>query len=1445
MFRRIISFSISNPLIVGLGVIGLIIWGMVSLRSLPIDAVPDITNNQVQIVTRSPALAPQEVEKLITTPVELTMASIPGIRELRSISRFGLSVVTIVFDDDVDVYWARAQVDQRLIEVQREIPSGAGTPLLAPVTTGLGEIYQYVVKTAPGYESRYTLAELRTLQDWIVRRRLIGTPGIADVSSFGGFLRQTEIALDPARLRSTEVGIGEVIAAINANNANSGGAYIERRSGVQYIRTDGLVRSAEDIAEIVVRHRADQAPVRVRDVATVRDGHAIRYGAMTYNDSSEAVGGIVLMLKGANSSEVITSVKQRIDEISRSLPEGVVIEPFLDRTRLVNKAIGTVSKNLIEGALIVIFVLVLLLGNLRAGLIVASVIPLSMLFAVSMMRLFGVSGNLMSLGALDFGLIVDGAVIIVEAVIHALTSRHAPSGNGIETVKEASIGIRRSAAFGEVIIMMVYVPILALVGIEGKMFRPMAETVIFAVAGAFLLSTTYVPMMSSLLLKPGLRTWSIADRIMGLIERLYRPVQRFSLRNATLTIGATLGAFAFAIGVFLAMGGEFIPQLDEGDFAVEMRLATGQSLAASIDRAKRAAAILEERFPEVERVVGKIGTSEIPLDPMPMESGDLIIVLKDKHEWTSAASREELAAKMQKALEDIPGVEFSFQQPIQMRFNELMTGARQDVVVKIFGDELDSLASIAARIGHLTSGVQGAKDVYVEPVSGLPQITVAIDRAACARLGASVDDVNTAVRTAFAGELVGQVFEGDRRFDIAVRLDSAWRGSVDDLSSLLVTTPAGMHVPITQLARIETIIGPNQIQREDAQRRISVGFNVRGRDVQSIVSELQSRIASDLRLPPGYRITYGGQFENLAAATERLSIAVPVAMMLILFLLYVTFSNARHALMIFTAVPLASIGGIIALALRGMPFSISAGVGFIALFGVAVLNGIVLLAAFRSLHARGMHRPLRIIITGTLERLRPVTMTALVASLGFLPMALSTGDGAEVQRPLATVVIGGLVTSTLLTMILLPILYLVVEKRRAARHARLHVAAVLVLMVGTSVSIQAQPQVVDLDEALRLARANHPSMRIAALNLERSSLERTAAVDVPSTQLTYMGGQYNSTSSDNNITLSQTIPFPAKLMAAADLAEEQYRESTLRQTVTTREVDHAVRRAYLRACLHRERLHRLSMMISVASRTAEAASRRVDVGDAQPLDRLTAETYRTELLARRQQEQTRLQIAYGELGVACGISRELITADTVVTPRIIPALADSVSSPLIDVLEQQLRVAEQASSAASAQFWPDITLGYFNQTLIGTPLPQSNAPPLVAGSSDRFEGFMVGLSMPLWFMPTDARSRQATIDRRIAEQRLRQGAQTITHELRMLRSSITAQRQLLEVYSKGALRDATLLLEQTQRAYELGQASWTEVSMAFRQVLDVQLAEIDARMGLAELLSDYEFLSGQ
>ena len=954
MFERIISFSVNNKLVVALGVIALIIWGVVSFRDLPIDAVPDITNNQVQVVTLAPSLAPQEVERIITMPIELTLASIPGITEQRSISRFGLSVITLVFDDDVDVYWARAQVDQRLIEVQSQIPQGTATPMLAPITTGLGEIFQYTLRVKQGYEARYSTMELRSIQDWIVRRRLLGTPGVADVSSFGGELRQVEIAADPERLRTFGLTMIDLMDAVEANNANAGGAYIERGPSLAYIRTEGAAKTLDDLAATMVRRNPDGMPLLIRDVAEVRNGHAVRYGAMTRDDRGETVGGIVLMLKGANSSRVINDVKERVAAINKTLPEGLVVEPFLDRTRLVDKAISTVATNLIEGALIVIAILVLMLGNIRAGFIVASVIPLSMLFAIGMMTLMGVSGNLMSLGALDFGLIVDGAVIIVEHVLHAL----AHDRQGGRTVAEregliarAAIAIRRNAAFGELIIMLVYVPILVLVGIEGKMFRPMAETVMFAVLGAFILSTTYVPMMTALLLRnKELSTRvTLADRVIAFLHWSYDPIRRLALRWRWAVITSSVAALGLAVMVFLSMGSEFIPQLDEGDFAVEMRLPTGSSLSATIETAQRAATILQRDFPEVITVIGKIGTSEIPLDPMPIESGDLIIVLRDKHEWTSATHREELAAKMQQALSVIPGVTFGFQQPIQMRFNELMTGARQDVVIKIFGDDLDTLASLAHRIGDVAATVNGAADIYVEPIGGLPQVVVTPDRAACARFGVRIDDVNSTVRAAFAGEHAGVVYEGERVIDAVIRLHPALRQSVETFQALTVPTSDGSLVPLQQVARIDVRVGPNQVQRENTRRRISVGFNVRGRDVASIVGELQDRIGAQMTLPAGYELHFGGAFENLANATARLTVAVPAALLLILLLLFATFKSVTESLMIFSAIPLASIGGIAALLIRGMPFSISAGVGFIALFGVAVLNGIVLLSAFMGL----------------------------------------------------------------------------------------------------------------------------------------------------------------------------------------------------------------------------------------------------------------------------------------------------------------------------------------------------------------------------------------------------------------------------------------------------------------------------------------------------------------
>lgn len=1035
MLNAIIKFSIHNKLIIGLFVVALMGIGVYQATKLPIDAVPDITNNQVLVITSAPAYGAVDIERLITFPIEQANNNINGLSEIRSFSRSGLSLVTMVFNDDIDVYWARQQVSERLMQIQRDIPSDVDPPTLGPVSTGLGEIYQYVVRPKKGYESRYDATELRTIQDWIVRRQLLGVKGVAEVSSFGGKLKQYEVTLQPQKLAAHGLSMEEVYKAVEENNQNTGGSYLEQNSAVLFIRSEGLLKNIQEV-EMIPLTRGPGLPIFLKDVAEVSVSHATRYGAVCYNDQGEVAGGVVMMLKGANSSEVIKSVKTRIEEIRKSLPEGVEIEAFLDRTKMVSHAIATVETNLMEGALIVIFVLVMFLGNLRAGLVVASVIPLAMLFAITMMNVFGVSGNLMSLGALDFGLIVDGAVIIVEAVMHQLShSKHYKdvdrlTNHQMDTeVRFAAGKMMNSAVFGQVIILIVYLPIFALEGIEGKMFKPMAQTVTFALIGAFILSLTYVPMMSAWALSKKIKhTPSLSDRVMLKVEILFQRSLEFFVKMPKLVVASAFALFLVSLVILSRMGGEFIPALEEGDFAVDTRVLTGSSLQTTIEGTQAAAGILLKNYPEVEKVVTKIGSGEVPTDPMPMEASDMMVILKDKKEWTSAKSFDELAAKMGKSLEDVPGITAGFQYPVQMRFNELMTGARQDVVCKIFGEDLDTLAHYAARLGEIASGVKGAENIYVETVTGVPQIIIDFNRAQMSRYGLSISEVNQLVNMAFAGKQAGLVYEGEKRFSLVVRLAKDQRQNLEQVRSLLVPINGGGNVPLSYLADVNIVNGPNQIQREDAKRRIVVGFNVRGRDVQSLVDELKQKTEKTIDLPVGYYMTYGGAFENLNRAKARLGIAVPISLVMIFVLLFFAFKSIKQGLLIFSSIPLSAMGGILFLALRGMPFSISAGIGFIALFGVAVLNGIVLISEFNRLKAEGWKDLTRIVIMGTKVRLRPVLMTATVASLGFLPMAISNGAGAEVQRPLATVVIGGLMVATFLTLIVLPSLYLLFEK---------------------------------------------------------------------------------------------------------------------------------------------------------------------------------------------------------------------------------------------------------------------------------------------------------------------------------------------------------------------------------------------------------------------------------
>lgn len=1049
MFQKLITYSIHHKMVVGILTVALAVWGIWSLVHLPFDSTPDITNNQVQVITQAPSLGAQEVEQYITSPIEMALANIPRQEERRSISRSGLSVVTLVFDDGADIYWARSQISQVLEAVAKELPANADTEL-GPIATGLGEIFHYTVRPEKGYEDRYSLTQLRTIQDWIVRKQLAGTPGVAEVSGWGGYVKQYEVAVDTDQLNANGLTISDLFDALQRNNANTGGSYIEQNSNQYYIRGLGVVKSFDDIANITVK-TIEGTPVRIKDVAKVQEGHATRFGAVTRNGEGEVVAGIAIMLKGENFQQVIKNVKERINQIQKSLPEGVVIEPFIDRTNLVERVEGTIAHNLIAGGLIVIFVLVLFLGNWRAGLVVASVIPLSMLFAFALMKAFGVDGNLMSLGAIDFGMIVDSAVIIVEAVVTHINrgdfsqpgvrasyiARHTAGGGFALTQAEmdaevhySASRIRQSAAFGEIIIMIVYIPLMTLVGIEGKMFRPMAFTVFFAILGAFILSLTYVPMASSLFLSRKVHTKAtFSDRMISRLQTWYRPVLEWVLRRRKDVITAAVSLCCVSVVGLKFLGGEFIPSLDEGDFAVEMSMAQGTSLSQMVETCTKAEKLLKSEYPEVKQVVSRIGSAEIPTDPMPVERADIMVALKPKAEWTSATTTSDLMEKMEATLKNIPGMEAEFSQPIQMRNNELLTGIKQDVAIKIFGDDLNTLIQQAEKVGKMISNVRGVSGVMVEQVAGLPQIQVRCNHERMAEYGVCVDDVNQVLETAFAGGTAGVVFEGERKFDIVLRLDKDVR-TIEALQTLAIPVsagqqegPAAVTVPLNQLADIVYETAPAQVSHEDGARRIYVGFNVKGRDVQSTVDEIQHLLDSKLQLPDGYYYTYGGEFKNLQSAVNRLMIVVPLALVIILLLLYATVKSVRESLFVFSAIPFAAIGGVWALWLRDMPFSISAGVGFIALFGVSVLNGIVLIGQMNQMQREGVTDVQKRIIDSCMIRLRPVLMTALVASMGFLPMALSHGDGAEVQRPLATVVIGGLITSTLLTLLVLPAIY--------------------------------------------------------------------------------------------------------------------------------------------------------------------------------------------------------------------------------------------------------------------------------------------------------------------------------------------------------------------------------------------------------------------------------------
>lgn len=1024
MINALIRFSVANRLIVLLLVAIMAAAGAYSLFHLPIDAVPDVTNVQVQVLTAAPSLAPLEIERQITFPVEVAMSGLPDVEEIRSVSKFGLSAVTVVFHDSVDTYFARQLVLERLSQAREQIPASIGSPEMGPISTGLGEIYQYELRSPDG---TYDATALRTIQDWNVRRQLLGVPGVTEINSFGGFKKQYQVRIDPDKLQSYGLALRDVYEAVGKNNGNVGGAYIEKGAEQYLLRGIGLVEKADDVANIVVKTGKEGVPVYVRDIAEVVEGATVRQGAVTADGKGEIVAGIALMLKGENSRTVVNNVKERVEQVKKSLPAGVEMYTFYDRTELIDRAIATVETNLVEGAILVIVVLMLLLGNWRGALLVATIIPLSMLFAAILMRIFNVSGNLMSLGALDFGLIVDGAVVMVEnAVRRRAEAQHQHSREPPErTILESCLEVARPVVFAVAIIAIVYLPILSLEGIEGKMFVPMALTVVFALAGSLLLSLTYVPAMLTFILKG--RVSETESFLIRWSKQIYSPSLAFMMRYRAQALAVAVGLVLISGAIFPYLGAEFIPRLDEGDLAVQVQQLPSVSLNQSIKTVSEVEKVLME-FPEVKTVISKTGRAEVATDPMSIDFSDLYIALKPKSEWTTTQDKTELVEKMSKALEErVPNGQISFSQPIELRVAELISGVRSDVAIKLYGDDLDILKSKADEIVKVVQAVPGAEDVKAEATSGLPQLQIKPDRAAISRYGLNVEDVNDMIESVVAGKEAGQVFEGEQRFDLVVRLHEDAGRSVESVQNLLLTSPTGARVALGQVADIKLVEGAAQISREDTRRRIGVELNVRGRDIASFVAEAQTKIEAGVQLPPGYYLKWGGTFENLERASARLLIVVPIALFLIFVLLYTTFGSIKQALLIYTGIPFAVVGGVFALMIRGMPFSISAGVGFIALFGVAVLNGVVMVSFINHLREEG-RSVLNAVNEGAMTRLRPVLMTALVASLGFIPMALATSAGAEVQRPLATVVIGGLITSTLLTLLILPTLYAWFEK---------------------------------------------------------------------------------------------------------------------------------------------------------------------------------------------------------------------------------------------------------------------------------------------------------------------------------------------------------------------------------------------------------------------------------
>ncbi len=1416
MLSNIIKFSLNNKLIILLFTFSIVAFGIYAVMKIPIGAVPDVTNNQVQVITTSRNLSTQDVEQFLTYPVELEMANLPGVKEIRSVSKFGLSVVTIVFEDRMGTYLPRQLISEKIKTATENIPEGFGTPEMGPITTGLGEIYQYVLDVDSSHRSDYSTMDLRTIQDWIVKRQLSGIPGVVEVNTWGGFLKQYEVSLNPKSLRAMNLSVYDIFEALQSNNSLAGGGYIEKDDKSYFIRGEGLTKNIEDIENIVVENRSGR-PIFIKDIAVVQYGYATRFGAITGNGEGEKVLGQVMMLKGADSKDVIESVKERVSEVQKTLPPGIYINPILERSDLIHKTTSTITENLILGCLIVVFVVILLLGNWRSGLIVASVIPLCLLFAISLMYLFGIDANLMSLGAIDFGIIIDGAVIIVEYIAFKVSQEQSNLQDVPVPERKTLLDriafngtnkMMHSAIFGQLIIIIVFIPVLSLVNVEGKMFRPMALTFCFALIGAMILCFTYIPVISSMFLKPVNKNFS--HRFIGWLKQVYQPMLYWALRFKGVVITGGVALLLGAGIIFFRLGGEFVPTLDEGDFVIQPVLETGTSLTKTIEIITAIEQVLKS-FPEVNQVVTRIGAAEVPTDPMSMEETDVIITLNPKDNWVSAGSKDELANVFKEALTDkIPGVDYEFTQPIEMRFNELITGVRADIAIKIFGEDLEILANEARRIEKLIQHIDGASDIIVEKIEGLPQMEVSFNRGKIARYGLNIAEVNDVIRLGFGGMTAGSVFEGEKKFDLVARFERSFNKDIESLHRTFVTAPDGFQVPLDELALISYTTGPAKISRDNTKRRIVVSVNVRNRDLESVVDDIRQSIDQHIKLPPGYYVDYGGQFENLQSARKRLGYAVPVALILIFILLHFAFKSIKDALMVYSAIPLSAVGGVIFLWIRGMPFSISAGVGFIALFGIAVLNGIVLIEHYKELGNESKESLREIIVKGTLSRLRPVLLTASAAALGFLPMAVSTSAGAEVQRPLATVVIGGLFSATVLTLIVLPVLYCTFQER--SFQFKWPRKKILLTFIFFTVPLLVTSQVISVDEAVRIAKENNAALTAEKMRLDKQTSLLGTAFDLDKTGIYYSYDENNIAPNNSPLRVfgvQQSLKFPSTYGSQFKLNKEQVNLASASYEIKASQLEGEVRKSFFEIVYLENLYAKYLELDSIYEQFSNAANRKFELGESNVLETLTAKSQQNEIQLALNKVQKDIHQAYLQLYELLQVDDSL-RVGLVQLERIALEPFDSINHPGIQFVNQQEVVTDKQRNVVMSNWLPDLQLEYF----IGS----NNLP-----DAQNYQGFQVGLALPLFFSYQKSMSDASKIEMEQVKKRTEGYLVTLKSRRLQLELEASSIGERLDYYDDTGSELADALLIAAQRSFKAGEIDYLEYVQTLDRGVKIQI----------------------